>query len=69
MGNWFRDDLKDFKNYKADEHREGIFLNANESFIDLGSQFQSQIFDIINKMAFNRYPSSMGEELLKSYSS
>lgn len=59
--------MKEVKGYKVEESVNGIRINGNESFYDIGQEVIDKFKEIIENIAFNRYPENTGINLRKKY--
>lgn len=59
--------MKKIKGYEVEEDRNGIKINGNESFYDIGKEIIEEFKKIIETIDFNRYPENTGKKLREKY--
>jgi histidinol-phosphate aminotransferase len=67
VSNLFRQDLKDFKAYEAEQNNCLIKLDANESFVEFPEELKEELIRSIINTPLNRYPDPTSKEVCRLY--
>jgi histidinol-phosphate aminotransferase len=67
LSDFFREDLKSFRPYEAENNSYPIRLNANESFINISKEMLEEIQKAVKSVLFNRYPDPNSSAVCKLY--
>ena len=63
----FRQDLKEFKAYEAEQNNCSIKLDANESFLTLQKEIEDGLIESIKNTPLNRYPDPASKQVCSLY--
>jgi histidinol-phosphate aminotransferase len=67
VSNLFRQDLKDFKAYEAEQNNSLIKLDANESFLEVPEELKEDLIKSMINIPLNRYPDPTSKEVCSLY--